>query len=182
MKQSTQRAILVAVIVVAVVGFAVWTVVRRYAGARQHTIDATITMLDVGHRTARIEFIHPRSGLPGQVSGAIPENCPIYINDELAPRGLADLRVGDQGTVRARIHADQTIEAEWVRVRRPAASSQPASVTQPAGTSRPASASQPRSATQPARTSQPGSASLPLAASPATSPQPAATSPPAERP
>ena len=143
MKQSAQRGILVAVIVVVVVGFVVWQVARRVR-TRMYTLDnVTVIARDVERRTALVEFVHPRSGLPREVRGTIPEDCPIYVNDRRTPHGLADLRVGDQGSVRALIHADQSIEAQEVRVKRadgssqPAAGSQATTASQPAATSRP---------------------------------------------
>jgi len=134
--QAAKRGLVVGIVVVVVVGIVAWRAVRLVPRARVHTIDgATITALDPERRTAEIEFIHPRSGLPGQVKGMIPEGCPIYINDQAAANGIADLRVGDTGSVRGVMHPDQSIEAQWVRLTRPATPSQPTSASsQPATT------------------------------------------------
>ncbi len=129
--QARQRGLLVALLGVVVVGYVAWRANRAAHEARTREIDgATITALDLEHRTAEIEFIHPKSGTPRRIRGTIPQDCPIYINDALAPGGLADLHVGDTGSVRGTVHADLSMEAEWVRVTRPAAS-QPAVASQP---------------------------------------------------
>ena len=136
MTQAAKRGLLIGVVVVAVVTVVAWRVVRLVPRAHVHTIDgATIIALDPERRTAEIEFIHPRSGLPRQVKGVIPEGCPIYLNGEPAVRGLAELRVGDTGSVCGVMHPDQSIEAQWVRLTRPATPSQPTSASsQPATT------------------------------------------------
>ncbi len=131
--RSPGRKLIVVVVALVIVGGLAWPALHASRASHTRTISgATITALNVAQRTAEIEFVHPKSGLPQRARGTVASNCEIYIDGELAPGGLGDLRVGDTGSVSAIFAADRSITAQRVDVVRRAAS-QPAPTSQPAG-------------------------------------------------
>lgn len=110
-------------IVGVVVVLVLWSLFNYRAAQRREIVRevrGTITSVDAAARRAAIAAMHPKTGeqMP-PISGSVPENCDIRVND--APARLADLREGDTVRVEGRIDADRNIRANWIRVTRPIA-------------------------------------------------------------
>jgi hypothetical protein len=127
---AQSKALIFAGIAVVVIAIVAYNVSRKLQPRVRTVPDVTLVKLDIEKRTAEVRFVHPKSSRPILLSGRVPEDCAITINDE--PATLADLRVGDVATVRGMIYPDQSVEAEWVKVTRPT-DTQP-STTAPAAT------------------------------------------------
>jgi len=104
-KSTARRALLVGcvVAVVAIAGF--------FLGVRspRHEIreaQGVITFVDLATRRASIETIHPESGAAVEISGEVPTDCVITINE--SPAMLADLRAGDTAIVSGRSGREPT--------------------------------------------------------------------------
>jgi hypothetical protein len=125
-KPAARKALILCGLAVTVAaGLAVYA--RHLARPREYELkSATIIKLEFQCQNERIvsargvlEFVHPKSGQAMSVTGTIPADCPIFVDD--APAQLSDLRVGDQVAVRGTVFADRSITPQWVRVQRSAA-------------------------------------------------------------
>ena len=125
---ATKKGLILAALAIVVLAMIVWQILRRVPQARVRELaNATITKLDPAKGVAEIEFVHPKSGREMKLTGSLAENCQIFINDQ--PATFAELRVGDKISVRGMVHPDYSVEAEWVRVTRPASPTQPSPTT-----------------------------------------------------
>jgi hypothetical protein len=97
-KSKARMALLVGcgVAVVAIAGY-FWV---RSSRPKFREAQGIITFVDVTARRASIEIAHPKSGAAMEISGEVPTDCVITINDSAAT--LADLRVGDVAVIRGR--------------------------------------------------------------------------------
>jgi len=93
-------------------------IVALYQGgtAKVREITGTVTSLDPTARTASLVFAHPKTGEPIELSGQVPLECDIRIDDK--PAQIAELKVGDVVQVRATIHNNAKITANRIRVTR----------------------------------------------------------------
>ena len=64
-------------------------------------VRGTFTFIDVEKRTAAIEIINPSSNAAMEVSGQVPPECRITLDDK--PATLADLKAGDKALIKARM-------------------------------------------------------------------------------
>lgn len=99
---------------------------------RIQMLDGQITWLDYETREVSLEFIHPRSGKLREFTHAVPEECAILIEGEVAK--LTDLRAGDQVLVEGmRDRGTKAIRVLTITlVERPLAESEPADESAPA--------------------------------------------------
>jgi hypothetical protein len=117
--------VVLGIVVLAGSGFYAWraTQPRHYELKR-----AKIVKLDVAARTGEIEFVHPKSGRTMTVAAhVIPPTCEITIDGQ--PAALTDVRVGDTVAVGGLIHADYSVDPQWVHVTRGGADTQPTAST-----------------------------------------------------
>jgi hypothetical protein len=129
-KPGNQKVLIAAVLGVIVVGAVAWNASRALRTGTFDLETAKVVSLDVDKRTAEIEFIHPKTGRTMKATGTVPPDCDIAIDGK--PASLADVRIGDVGSLRAVSHG-KSVEARRVRIRRATSNSAPAS--QPASPS-----------------------------------------------
>jgi hypothetical protein len=66
-----------------------------------HEVEAVVTYIDPATRTLGVQIPDPHRDATLDVSGEVPADCEITINDESAT--LADLRAGDQARIWGRL-------------------------------------------------------------------------------
>jgi hypothetical protein len=125
MASATFRRRVVAAAGIGVAAVVAISLALQGATGTAHTVEGIVSHIDLSTRTAAIELIQKKTGLPIEVSSQVPPNCDIRIDGR--PADLADLRVGQRVRVHARLHTDRTITVEWVRAEsdRPTTTSAP---------------------------------------------------------
>lgn len=74
---------------------------NRPSGTRVKEVDAVLTYVDPATRTLAVKITDPSSNAPLELSGEVPADCDIRVNDDTAT--LADLHAGDKARIRARL-------------------------------------------------------------------------------
>lgn len=67
----------------------------------ERTMQGTLVHVDVAARQATLEYTDPSDGSAQEATGAVPEDCAIFLNGK--PVGLADLKRGDTVEVRGKL-------------------------------------------------------------------------------
>ena len=65
-------------------------------------IEGTVLAIDVGARTAAIEFVHPKSGELMKIEGEIAEDCRLHAHG--SDVALADMHAGDKVKVAGKLY------------------------------------------------------------------------------
>jgi len=95
MEKRNKTPLIVALVVVcaAVAAFAVY----RAQTVKRFHVSGTITLVDAANNQASIEFEHPETGDPMEITGALDPSCEILLDGK--PAKLADISAGDSAEV-----------------------------------------------------------------------------------
>jgi len=80
------------------------------------SVKGTVVRVDPATRRATLEIVDPRGGNAFEITGSIPPECEILIDEQKA--SLEDIRIGDFARVKGRLYWDKSVIAQRVRVER----------------------------------------------------------------
>ncbi len=106
--------------ILAVVAAALYAQFRE-GRPRAREITGTVLEIAPQERTAKFEFVHPKTGRTLQLRGEVPSECEITI--DAAPASLADVRMGEQATVTGLVYRTGRLVAQKVSIHRASSAS-----------------------------------------------------------